>query len=209
MATQNFSAGNMKGPAGTTPHIDQSSGNWFLDTTDTGVHAQGDKGDKGDKGDTGKIGQNLETDLTSQVTGSKTTFTIPSNLTSDITYALYYAGQRMAESDFSIDFSAHTLTTNFTPDALEDRRLILLAGSDTSANNFTDDYKAKIDSIEEGAQKNVQPDGSEADDTQDDFIKNKSAIVTIYLESLATYDGTVVQTLKHDATGALEWVTDN
>ena len=35
-------------PAGTTPHIDPTTGNWFIGTTDTGVHAQGEKGAQGD-----------------------------------------------------------------------------------------------------------------------------------------------------------------
>lgn len=32
---------------GVSPHIDAITGNWFIGTTDTGVHAKGDKGDTG------------------------------------------------------------------------------------------------------------------------------------------------------------------
>ena len=41
------------GQDGVSPHIDSTSGNWYVGSTDTGVHAQGPKGDKGDKGDPG------------------------------------------------------------------------------------------------------------------------------------------------------------
>jgi hypothetical protein len=35
------------GPAGTAPHIDSTTGNWFVGSTDTGVHAQGPAGQDG------------------------------------------------------------------------------------------------------------------------------------------------------------------
>lgn len=34
----------LQGPAGVTPHIDSTTGNWFIGDTDTGVHAQGPQG---------------------------------------------------------------------------------------------------------------------------------------------------------------------
>lgn len=40
-------------------------------------------------------------------------------------------------------------------------------------NNFTNADKEKLDSIEEGAQKNVQSDWAQTDSSADDFIKNK------------------------------------
>lgn len=40
--------GNVNIPAGVTPHIDETTGNWFIGTNDTGIHAQGPKGDTGD-----------------------------------------------------------------------------------------------------------------------------------------------------------------
>lgn len=45
------------GEDGITPHIDNTSGNWYLGTTDTGVHAQGPKGDIGPQGPQGKQGE--------------------------------------------------------------------------------------------------------------------------------------------------------
>lgn len=44
---------NADGLNGITPHIDEASGNWFVGTKDTGVHAQGEKGEKGEKGENG------------------------------------------------------------------------------------------------------------------------------------------------------------
>ena len=46
-------------PAGTTPHIDPTTGNWFIGTTNTGVHAQGPKGNSVADGDTFDIVNNL------------------------------------------------------------------------------------------------------------------------------------------------------
>lgn len=44
------------GQDGITPHIDETSGNWFIDTTDTGVHAQGPQGEQGIQGIQGEEG---------------------------------------------------------------------------------------------------------------------------------------------------------
>lgn len=44
---------SLKGPKGDTgiiPHIDQTTGNWFIGNTDTGVHAQGPAGQNGQDG---------------------------------------------------------------------------------------------------------------------------------------------------------------
>ena len=43
-------------------------------------------------------------------------------------------------------------------------------------NNYTADEKTKLEGIAEGAEVNVQSDWEQADDTKDDFIKNKPAI---------------------------------
>lgn len=44
------------GQNGITPHIDFTTGNWFIGSTDTGVHAQGPQGIQGPTGETGAIG---------------------------------------------------------------------------------------------------------------------------------------------------------
>ena len=42
---------------GITPHIGEN-GNWWIGTTDTGIHAQGEKGEQGESGLTPYIGAN-------------------------------------------------------------------------------------------------------------------------------------------------------
>lgn len=49
-----------QGPSGNdgiTPHIDSTSGNWFIGNTDTNVHAQGPQGIQGETGPQGPAGQ--------------------------------------------------------------------------------------------------------------------------------------------------------
>lgn len=48
---------NADGLNGITPHIGDN-GNWWIGTTDTGVHAQGEKGEQGENGLTPYIGAN-------------------------------------------------------------------------------------------------------------------------------------------------------
>ena len=45
------------GQDGVTPHIDSTTGNWFIGTTNTGVHAQGPAGQDGSNGTNGSNGQ--------------------------------------------------------------------------------------------------------------------------------------------------------
>lgn len=49
-------AAGKNGVNGTTPHIDETTGNWFIGTTDTKVHAQGPQGAQGKQGATGATG---------------------------------------------------------------------------------------------------------------------------------------------------------
>lgn len=44
------------GQDGITPHIDSTTGNWFIGSTDTGVHAQGPQGEQGTQGTQGTAG---------------------------------------------------------------------------------------------------------------------------------------------------------
>ena len=52
-------------------------------------------------------------------------------------------------------------------------------GKGLSENDFTDALKDKLDNIEAGAEVNVQADWTEADNTADDFIKNKPNLATV------------------------------
>ena len=49
------------GSDGITPHIDSTTGNWFIGSTDTGVHAQGPQGETGATGPQGETGAQGET----------------------------------------------------------------------------------------------------------------------------------------------------
>ena len=60
-------------------------------------------------------------------------------------------------------------------------------GKGLSTNDFTDDYKNKLDHIEPEAQRNVQTDWDQQDDTADDFLKNKPTKVSTW-ENDADYD---------------------
>ena len=51
-----------------------------------------------------------------------------------------------------------------------------VAGKDLSTNDYTNADVAKLITIEEGAQVNVQSDWNQSDDTQDDYIKNKPTV---------------------------------
>ena len=52
-------------------------------------------------------------------------------------------------------------------------------GKGLSTNDFTNDLKNKLDSIEEGAEVNVQPDWKETTITSDAYIKNKPTLATV------------------------------
>lgn len=60
-------------------------------------------------------------------------------------------------------------------------------GKGLSTNDFTDDYKNKLDHIEPEAQRNVQSDWDQQDNTKDDYIRNKPTKVSVF-ENDADYD---------------------
>ena len=51
------------------------------------------------------------------------------------------------------------------------------SGKGLSTNDFTDAEQTKLEGIEEGAEVNVQSDLLQDDDLQDDFVKNKDAVL--------------------------------
>lgn len=64
-----------------------------------------------------------------------------------------------------------------------------VTGKGLSEEDFTSTLKTKLDSIEAGAEVNVQTDWSQSDTTADDFIKNKPDLTPLpYLENVAWYD---------------------
>lgn len=75
-------------------------------------------------------------------------------------------------------------------------------GKGLSSNDFTDADKTKLDGIEAGAQVNVQSDWDQADNTKDDYIKNKPTIppgVELYNSTGQNTDGAMTQKATTDA----------
>lgn len=58
------------GKDGVTPHVDDSTGNWFVGSVNTGIHAQGPRGDAGAPGATGKTGVDGVTPHIDKLTGN-------------------------------------------------------------------------------------------------------------------------------------------
>lgn len=81
------------GQNGITPHIDSTTGNWFIGTTDTGVHAQGPQGPAGQDGSSANQLQAdwNQTDSTSAdyIKNKPTIPTVPTNyVTTDTTQTI-------------------------------------------------------------------------------------------------------------------------
>ena len=66
---------------------------------------------------------------------------------------------------------------NFTE--LNNKKVEVAAGKGLSTNDYTDLEKTKLSGIETGAQKNVQANWNQTDDTQDDYIIGKPIDVKI------------------------------
>ena len=58
-----------------------------------------------------------------------------------------------------------------------DNKVDKIEGKTLSTNDYTDDEKAKLANIENGAEVNVQADWNQTDTTQNDYIKNKPTVV--------------------------------
>ena len=73
----NDGSNGTNGVDGITPHIDSTTGNWFIGTTDTGVHAQGPAGQNGT---TPQLATVATSGLYSDLTGTPTIPTVPTNV---------------------------------------------------------------------------------------------------------------------------------
>jgi hypothetical protein len=62
-------------------------------------------------------------------------------------------------------------------DSLLGGKVDKVTGKGLSANDFTDTLKTKLDGIASGAEVNVQSDWNQADNTADDYIKNKPSVI--------------------------------
>lgn len=74
-------------------------------------------------------------------------------------------------------------------DKLESEKVDKVDGKGLSTNDFTNDYKQKLDDIESGAEVNVQADWEESDSTSDAYIKNKPAPYVLPQATATTLGG--------------------
>ena len=74
--------------------------------------------------------------------------------------------------------TANITVPTATSDLTNDSDFVSDASYVHTDNNFTNAYVTKLNGIEPGAEVNVQSDWSQADNTADDFIKNKPSIPT-------------------------------
>jgi hypothetical protein len=91
-------------------------------------------GERGLTGDRGMPGFAIEFNLSNQMDGVRTVFSIDPNIKSTMPVAVYYSGQRLIpDVDYLIDYDRHQLTIiGNTLDAYEGRKLVIVVGSDTS-----------------------------------------------------------------------------
>lgn len=91
IGTEQEWVGSLKGENGTTgndgitPHVDSTTGNWFIGTVDTGIRVQGKDGENFDPADVDRIAA-LETKSDTLATSINTNTTNISNNTTDIQY---------------------------------------------------------------------------------------------------------------------------
>ncbi|MCM1323296.1 MAG: hypothetical protein NC218_03860 [Acetobacter sp.] len=83
------------------------------------------------------------------------------------------AGDFESEINQRVDSIYESLTDQI--DRLESDKVDKVDGKGLSTNDFTNEYKQKLDDVESGAEVNVQADWKESDSTSDAYIKNKPA----------------------------------
>jgi hypothetical protein len=91
-------------------------------------------GERGQTGERGMPGFAIEFNLSNQMDGVRTVFSIDPDIKSTMPVAVYYSGQRLIpDVDYRIDYERHQLTIiGNTLDAYEGRKLVIVVGSDTS-----------------------------------------------------------------------------
>lgn len=104
-------------------------------------------------------------DATMSVSGDTMTITATSGQT--ITYTLSGSG------------TTTTYTITNTPSSGTASSVTIPAATTSSAGLMTSSYKTKLDGIEAGAEANVQSDWNQANNTADDYIKNKPTLATV------------------------------
>ena len=77
------------------------------------------------------------------------------------------------------------------------------AGKGLSTNDFTNEFKSKLDSIENGAEVNVQSDWNESNSSNDAFIKNKPTKLSDFTDDLAKDNVPVSESNKYVKSGGV------
>ena len=77
------------------------------------------------------------------------------------------------------DGNGNTITATYATKTELNNKVDKVSGKGLSTNDFTDEYKRLLGTIEEGAKVNVQSDWNETDENSDAFIKNKPVIPEI------------------------------
>lgn len=94
-----------------------------------------------------------------------------------------------------IEDDAHRTVTD-TEKTKWNNKVDIVSGKGLSTNDFTNDYKNKLDSVSSGANANVQPDWNETNNASDAYIKNKPIIpegAKLYSEKGNNTDGAMTQ----------------
>lgn len=184
------------GSDGITPHIDSTTGNWFIGNTNTGVHAQGPAGSDGAAGTNGTNGQDGHTPV---ITATKNNG-VTTILVDGTTVATINDGQ---------DGSDGTNGTNGTDgkDGTDGITPTVTVTSISNGHNVAFSYgtgdsrNTNFDVLDGNVANQLQADWNQSDNTQADYIKNKPTIpsapdLTNYVQKSSTSgllknDGTI------------------
>ena len=118
-----------------------------------------------------------------RIKGSKANFNEINNLTTKEKGDVYNAqdtGMNYVWTGDEWDALGSTidLTNYYTKTKADDKFVEKINGKTLTSNDFTNELKAKLEGISNGANKNIQPDWNQTDNSKDDFIKNKPVIPT-------------------------------
>ena len=117
------------------------------------------------------------------IKGSKANFNEINNLTTKEKGDVYNAqdtGMNYVWTGDEWDALGSTidLTNYYIKTEADDKFVEKINGKTLTSNDFTNELKAKLEGISNGANKNIQPDWNQTDNSKDDFIKNKPVIPT-------------------------------
>ena len=191
------------GPAGAngvTPHIDSTSGNWFIGDTDTNVHAQGPQGIQGIQGIQGPQGETGATGATGEqgpqgiqgIQGPKGDAGDPVTITvNNTTYTQSQGNITLPDYPSVLPTTWGNITGTLSNQTDLQNALDAKADSaDLAAVATSGDYDDLLNKPTIPAAQ-VQSDWNQSDSSAVDFIKNKPTIPTVPVQDV-TVGGTSV-----------------